>query len=358
MFEHFKKDLENKKSKNLYRQTKLVEGLDFSSNDYLNLSNHPFIRKKMMEALEGGIDLSSKSSRLLCGTTKWHKQTERTLSQFTGRDSVLSFSSGYLANTGIIPALAKDKVLFSDELNHASLIDGIRLSKSPYKVYPHNDLKTLEELLKKETKEKIIITESLFSMKGDFAPLEEISKLAKKYNALLIVDEAHATGVFGEKHSGFVYDLKDKEHIVSIHTCGKALGSSGAFVASSNLIKDYLINNCRSFIYTTAPPPLLMVQWQAAIEVLQSESFRSESLKSKSLKFRKSLNLPETESPIVFINLKDSKIAIEKSSTLKQKGFYIPAIRPPTVPEGQAGLRIVLQYAHKQNTIEELKKYV
>ena len=358
MFNFFKQDLEERKQKNIYRQTSQLEGLDFTSNDYLNLSLHPQIRKKMVEALENNIDLSSKASRLLSGTTNWHEETEKSLQNFTGRESVLGFSSGYLANVGLIPALSKDKVIFSDESNHASLIDGIRLSKSPYHIFPHNDLQALEDLLKKEPKEKLIVTESLFSMEGDFSPLKKLSDLAIKYKALLFVDEAHATGLFGSQFSGLVYDLKDKEHIVSLHTCGKALGSSGAFVACSELIKDYLINNCRSFIYTTAPPPLLMVQWQASLEVLKSEVYRPLEVRKKSLQFRKSLCLKESESPIIPIYLKDTLSALTKATSLREKGFNIRAIRYPTVPKNQERLRIILQYNHSEKDLENLRNHL
>ncbi len=358
MFNFFKQDLEERKKKNIYRQTNKLEGLDFTSNDYLNLSSHPQIRKKMINALEKGIDLSSKASRLLSGTTNWHEETEKVLQDFTGRKSVLSFSSGYLANVGLIPALAKNRIIFSDELNHASLIDGIRLSKSSYHVFPHNNLNVLEDLLKKEKQEKLIVTESLFSMEGDFSQLKELSDLARKYNSLLFVDEAHSTGLFGNQFSGLVYDLKDKEHIVSLHTCGKALGSSGAFVACSELIKNYLINNCRSFIYTTAPPPLLMVQWKASLEVLKSEVYRPLEVRKKSLQFRKSLGLKESESPIIPIGLKDSLSALEQATFFRQKGFNIRAIRYPTVPKKREGLRIILQYKHSEKDLENLKNHL
>ena len=164
----------------------MSKGLDFTSNDYLNLSSHPEVRRQMILALKQNVDLSSKASRLLGGTSSWHIKTEEALQQFVNRPAVLSFSSGYQANLGIIPALAKDRVIFSDELNHASLIDGIRLSHNPYHIFQHNDLNHLEDLLKKE-KGKMIVTESLFSMEGDFCPLEEVSKLAIKYQALLVV---------------------------------------------------------------------------------------------------------------------------------------------------------------------------
>lgn len=357
MFELFKKNLQDRKLNHLYREINLAEkDSQFSSNDYLNLSHHPFIKKQMIQALEADVSLSSKASRLLSGTNSHHQKTEKILAKWVGRDCALSFSSGYLANIGVLPALAKNKVIFSDELNHASLIDGIRLSFSPYHIYPHNDLNALENLLKKEKSEKIIVTESLFSMTGDFAPLKELIFLANKYNSLLFVDEAHSTGIFGSRLSGFCYDLTPTDNIISVHTCGKALASSGAFIACSQLIKDYLVNNCRSFIYTTAPSPLLMIQWQATLEVLKSEPFRALKLRKQALEFRTSVGLEKTESPILFINLQNTNAALEKSQYLKDQGFYIPAIRPPTVPESSAGLRVILQYEQESQKKEKLRQ--
>ena len=358
MFNFFEKNLEQKKQNNLYREvdSQLLKGVDFTSNDYLNLSSHPEIRKAVIEALEGGLALSSKASRLLGGTSSWHIKAEEALKQWIHRPAVLSFSSGYQANLGLIPALAKERLIFSDELNHASLIDGIRLSKSSYHIFRHNDLNHLEDLLKKESKKKLIVTESLFSMEGDCCPLQEISQLALKHQALLLVDEAHSTGLFGRSLGGQVSDLKQKDHIVTVHTGGKALASSGAFVGSSLLIKHYLINNCRSFIYTTAPPPLLMVQWLACLQVLKKEKFRSLKLKQKSLQFRKDLSLSETKSPILFIVLEGAEKALKAAKKLRKQGLFVQAVREPTVPKDRQGLRIALHFNHTKEQLETLKR--
>ena len=171
MFDFFETDLKQKKQNHLYRKISLSKGMDFTSNDYLSLSSHSEVRKKMIQALKEGLVLSAKASRLLGGASPWHIEAEKVLKEFVNRPAVLSFSSGYQANLGLIPALAKERVIFSDELNHASLIDGIRLSKSPYYIFQHNDLNHLEDLLKKETKKKLIVTESLFSMEGELLPL-------------------------------------------------------------------------------------------------------------------------------------------------------------------------------------------
>lgn len=361
MFDSFEKNLQKKKSCDEYRSPVPPSGVDFVSNDYLNLSSHPDIRGELIRFLiEEKPFLSGRASRLLSGTLPWHEQMEEELKRFISREGILIFSSGYLANIGVIPALARERTVFSDELNHASLIDGIKLSKSPCKVYPHNDLDFLESLLKKTSGEKLIVTESLFSMEGDFAPLKKISELALKYGALLFVDEAHATGIFGHRFSGLVSELEEKEHIVSVHTCGKALGGFGAFVGSEALIKDYLVNNCRSFIYTTAPPPFILIQWKAALAVLRKESFRPLSLRKKALNFRSALGdrfcMEKTESPILPLLMASNRKALQTAELLRKKGLDIRAIRFPTVPKGKERLRLVLKYSHSEEQLKELKK--
>ncbi|MCY4320866.1 MAG: aminotransferase class I/II-fold pyridoxal phosphate-dependent enzyme [Bdellovibrionaceae bacterium] len=356
MFEDFKNNLETRKKNKLYREIFKAQGLDFSSNDYLNLSSHSQIKSDLIQALEKGINVSAKASPLLGGLSDYHVKAEEELKKLIKRQAVLTFSSGYQANLGLIPCLAKNRVIFSDELNHASLIDGIRLSKNPCHVFRHNDLNHLEDLLKKTNKQKIIITESLFSMSGDFCPIEDLSNLALKYQALLYIDEANSTGLFGSFLGGRVSDLIKKDHIITVHTGGKALASYGAFTGSSILIRDYLINNCRSFIYSTAPSPLLMCQWLSVLKLLKAESFRAEDLKKKALGLRKDFSLSETTSPILFIVLNSAEKALKASKHLNQLGYFIPAIRWPTVPKNQQGLRLVLHFDHSLNQLKKLKE--
>ena len=357
MFEDFKSNLAERKKNKLYRQIPKQKGLDFSSNDYLSLSSHPQIKKDIAQFLKKNRSLSSKASPLLGGlSNSLYSEVEQALKRFINRSGVLMFSSGYQANLGLIPALAKERVIFSDELNHASLIDGIRLSQRPYHIFRHNDLKHLEALLKKEKGKKIIITESLFSMTGDFAPLKELSNLALKYQALLFVDEAHSTGLFGKSLGGRISDLKQKNHIVTVHTGGKALASCGAFTGSSILIKNYLINNCRSFIYSTAPTPLLMAQWLSVLKLLKKESYRAKELKQKALLVRQEFSLPITKSPILFLVLKSTQQALNVSQKLKRAGYFIPAIRWPTVPKNKQGLRLSLHFNHSLKEVKAVKK--
>ena len=358
MFEDFKNNLESRKKNKLYREILKPQGLDFSSNDYLGLSSHPQVQRELIQALKKGVGLSSKASPLLGGSSDYHVQAEQELKKFINRSAVLTFSSGYQANLGLIPALAKDRVIFSDALNHASLIDGIRLSQSAYHIFRHNDLNHLEALLKKTSQQKIIVTECLFSMTGDFCPLKELSDLALKQEALLYVDEAHSTGLFGKYLGGRVSDLKQKDHIITVHTGGKALASFGAFTGSSLLIKNYLINNCRSFIYSTAPSPLLMCQWLSVLKLLKKESYRAKELKQKALLIRKEFSLSETESPILFIVLQSAQEALQVSQKLKQAGYFIPAIRWPTVPKDRQGLRLVLHFDHSLEQLRALKQFL
>ena len=358
MFEDFKMHLADRKRDKLYREIPKLKGLDFSSNDYLNLSSHPQIKEDLIFALKEGVALSAKASPLLGGASALHVQAEDELKKFISRPAVLTFSSGYQANLGLIPALSKDKVIFSDALNHASLIDGIRLSQRPYHIFQHNDLSHLEDLLKKTRQKKIIITESLFSMAGDFCPLEDLSDLALKYQALLLVDEAHSTGLFGRHLGGRVSDLEQKDHIITVHTGGKALASFGAFIGSSLLIKNYLINNCRSFIYSTAPSPLLMRQWLSVLKLLKKENSRAKELKQKALLIRKEFNLPEIESPILFIVLQATEEVLKVSQKLKTAGYFIPAIRWPTVPKDRQGLRLALHFDHSLKQLRDLKRTI
>ena len=347
-------ELEKLKEANLERTLKVTTGLDFCSNDYLSLAGHKGIRAELIKALKNNIPLSAGASRLLRGQTPWHEETETLFRKWVGRESALFFSSGYLCNIGVISTF-QDYTLFSDELNHASLIDGCRLSRNPCYIYPHKDLNKLEIYLKK-TKEgkKMIITESLFSMDGDIAPLKEISELALKYKALLLVDEAHATGIFGKNGGGFLTLLKEKEHIISIHPCGKALSSNGAFVVGPKLLKKYLIHKCRPFIYTTAPYPLLLLQIKSVLNTLKKEPNRMELLKKKALYFRKKISYGESESPIVSVVLGSAGRVLSGGRELQKRGFDVGAIRYPTVPKKTERLRICLHYNHTYKQLDSL----
>ncbi|MDE0118512.1 MAG: 8-amino-7-oxononanoate synthase [Bdellovibrionales bacterium] len=355
----WEKELQQLTHQNLNRKWKIPKGLDFSSNDYLSLAHHAGIRKSLIQVLKKNLPLSAGASRLIRGHTPWHEETEYLFKKYVRRESALFFSSGYMANLGLIPTLCKNSVIFSDQMNHASLIDGCRLSRRPCHIYPHKDINKLEHLLKKEKhKNKVIITESLFSMDGDFAPLEELSELALKYQTLLIVDEAHATGVYGPKGMGLCGLLKEKEHIISIHPCGKAISASGAFIAGPAILKKYLINKCRSFIYTTAPSPVLLFHIQCVLNTLKKEYKRRELLKKKVFFFRNKIknlaHIGDSESMIIPIITGSANSALTMEKALQKKGYDIRAIRYPTVAKGKERLRICIHYDHTYKQLKEL----
>lgn len=368
-FSKWEKELQLAEKQNLKRTLTLNTYLDshlrgndkleFSSNDYLSLSQHPEIRKSLIKALKNNIPLSASASRLITGNTKWHEETELLFQKMVDRNSALFFSSGYLANIGLISTLGKEAILFSDELNHASLIDGCKLSRSPCRIYPHKNMNKLENLLKKEKyKNKIIITESLFSMDGDLAPLKDLSELALKYNSLLIVDEAHATGIYGPKGGGLCSLLKNKDHIISVHPCGKALAASGAFVAGPAILKPYLINKCRPFIYTTATSPLLLLHIKTILNTLSKNPKRKELLKKKYIYIRNLIkgfaDTGESQGAIIPIIIGNTKKALSIQKALQKKGYDIRAIRYPTVPKGEERLRICIHYNHTYTQLKNL----
>ena len=363
------KELIQTRAQNQIRKLTPTCGMDFSSNDYLSLAHHPGLRQSLVRFLkQKQVALGGTASRLIRGQTEQHKETEACFEKWIGRPA-LFFSSGYMANMGVIQTVCgKDSVIFSDALNHASLIDACRFSQSERCVYPHKDLNALEKFLKKTKgkKKKVIITESLFSMDGDFAPIKELSNLALKHNALLIVDEAHAVGLYGPQGKGLTATLKEQENMITVYPCGKALCASGSFVAGPKILKPYLINKCRTFIYTTASSPLLLFQIKCVLNLLKKEPQRREGLKKKIQFFHKQLtkdmlcvppNTSFTElglSPIVPIKANNPQQALRMQSVLQKKGYDIRAIRFPTVPKGKERLRICIHYKHTYTQLKQL----
>ena len=282
LLRELERELEKIRSQNLYRSLTLPKGLDFCSNDYLGFSRDPSFRTAILEKFEQatGLDsVSSPASRLLRGNTSRHQALEQRLSDFKGTEAALIFPTGYQTNIGVLTALigSQDRVL-SDAQNHASIIDGLRLSGCQKIVFPHLDLGAVEEaLIQPHPKGKtFLVTESLFSMDGDIAPLETYGELAKKYEANLIVDDAHAVGVFGEERGSGLTELfgVEKRALAIVSTFGKGFGLFGAFVAGPQVLIDYLINRCRSFIFTTAVPPLLLFGVEAGLDLLDAEPER------------------------------------------------------------------------------------
>ncbi len=356
--EWLKKELREIRNQNLYRKLQSVSSyqgkeivmngrklLNFSSNDYLGLAKN--FSCECFEKWGTG----SGASRLVCGNFEVHERLEEKLARMKKTESALLFSSGYMANTGVIPTLAGEgDLILSDELNHASLIDGCRLSKARKIIYPHCDMETLEYILSKERKNYrhcFIVTDTVFSMDGDIAPLKELLKLKNEYDTVLILDDAHGTGVTGWSTLD-LFNLKPDEKTVVVGTLGKALGTFGAFVCGSRILREYLINRCRSFIFTTALPPAIACQ---TIKNLELAPCRMEKLHRNLEYFRKlsGINSPSAIFPLI---VETPETAVKLSDTLFEKGFFVPAIRPPTVR--QSRLRITITSEHTKEEIESL----
>jgi 8-amino-7-oxononanoate synthase len=327
-------------------------GVNLCSNDYLGLSESPTLRQAVIDAVAAASRVGATGSRLLSGHTQDWENLEEEFAVFAGTEAALFFGSGYAANLGLIPSLvAKDDVVFSDELNHASLIDGIRLSKARKIVYPHLDLHALESDLRAEAGSrgrKVVVTESVFSMDGDIAPLEKIVELAERYGAVVIVDEAHATGVHGQNGRGLAAADKIAGRVfATVHTCGKALASAGAFVCGSKVLKKYLINHARTFIFSTALPPYIAGQIRAAIQLSDAMDPQRVLLLENAKKFATALRsdgwkISETMSQIIPVIIGGNAETIAAAAELQEKGFAVKAIRPPTVAPGQSRLRLSL----------------
>lgn len=329
-----------------------IHGTNFCSNDYLELSRHPALKEAVARAVRDSRHISGTGSRLLSGHAAVWEQLEEEFAQFAGTEAALYFGSGYMANLGLLTALLKkDDLVFSDALNHASLIDGMRLSGARKIIYPHLDLNALEDAMRKHANEygrKLVVTESVFSMEGDIAPVTEIVKIAERYGAGVIVDEAHATGVQGPVGRGIAVRDGIAQHLAAaVHTCGKALASAGAFVCGSTALKKHLINHARTFIFSTAMPPYMAEQIRAALGLARTMDRERESLLAKALRLRGSLRKrgwdPGTSSTqIVPWIIGENEQALSAAEHLQSEGFAMRAVRPPTVPQGSARLRFSL----------------
>jgi 8-amino-7-oxononanoate synthase len=325
----------------LRRSPRAPNGIDLCSNDYLGLARHPRLKRAMAEAvLEEGC--GSTGSRLLRGERDRFSRVERRFAQFKNVERALYFTSGYLANLAVLSTFAEaGDVIFSDALNHASLIDGARLSRARCFVYPHKDLGALEKLLREHgSGQAFVVTESLFSMDGDFAPLRELALLCRENDAALIVDEAHAVGIYGPRGSGLIEDAGvDSDVFASINTAGKALGVAGAFVAGSTTAIEILVQRARQFIFSTAAPPAVAAALDASLDVIEQEPERRATLLGRAAYLRKQLGIAG-RSQIIPIVLGGNESAVRIAQDLQQAGFDVRAIRPPSVPEGTARLRI------------------
>lgn len=340
-----KNKLDALQARSRYRTLSLAQGIDLSSNDYLGLKDHPALKEAAVEAIESGVGLGSGGSRLLRGHAPEHAQLEEFAADHYGFERALYFANGYSANYALITALAGrgDIVLF-DSLVHASMRDGLFTPSVKSQKIPHNDVQAFEEALKKHQGRAgriLMAVESIYSMDGDTAPLAELYALAEKYGALLVVDEAHGTGVFGDAGKGLSHTLP-REHLITVHTCGKALGVAGGLVCASSDVIEYLINTARPFIYSTAPPPLQAYLTMKAIELASGDVGDQARAKLHSLITLAQEKLGGPGTQILRIILGDDVKAVEAAKALQDKGYDIRAVRPPTVPEGSARLRLSL----------------
>ncbi|HTZ99606.1 MAG TPA: 8-amino-7-oxononanoate synthase [Candidatus Aquilonibacter sp.] len=339
--------------------------INLCSNDYLGLATDPRLKQATLEAVSRAAAMGSTGSRLLSGNSREWEEIESEFAAFAGTETALYFGSGYAANVGLIGSLLKrGDTVFSDALNHASLIDGIRLSGATKVIYPHADLSFLEAALREAANDagaRLIVTESVFSMEGDVAPLDALVALARKYDAALIIDEAHATGVWGPEGRGIAAEAGvEREVLATVHTCGKALASAGAFVCGSGALREHLINRARTFIFSTAMPPYLAGQIRAALALARAADQERAHLHAIGRALREGLAAAGLRygtgaAQIVPVILGANEAALHVASKLQRAGFAVKAIRPPTVPPGTARIRISLT---SEVTFEDIRRLV
>lgn len=329
------------------------------SNNYLGLASHPEVVEAAARAARD-FGASAVSSRLVSGHMTAHAAFEERLAAWKGTEAALVWSTGYHANVGVIASLVgRDDVVVSDELNHASIIDGCRLSRARIAVYRHNDVEHLREVLAgcADARRVLVVTESVFSMDGDTAPLAGIADAAGEAGAWLMVDEAHAAGVFGPGGAGLVAELGLTSRVdVHMGTLGKALGSFGAYVAGSRTLVDHLVNRARPFIFTTGLPPSAVAAADAALDVIAREPGRAAGLLARARALGHVLrsagvDVPTADSQILPVLVGDARRAVEAAERLLERGYYVAAIRPPTVPEGTSRLRLSLMATHTEEQI-------
>ena len=368
--------LDELKSKSLYRTRKTVESaqggkiivngksvLNFCSNDYLGLANHPVLVKCFKLAADK-YGVGSGASSLVCGRSTAHVELEEEVARVTGRDKSLLFSSGYLANLAIVCTLIQERgdSVFQDRLNHASMIDASLTSRAKLLRYPHCDLVALEaSIAKNNSKRKLVLTDSIFSMDGDLAPLVDLAQLSCKYKAALVVDDAHGFGVFGTHGAGVLnhLQLNQTEVPLMMATFGKAVGCAGAFIAGPENLIELLVQKARPYIYSTAMAPAIAVAAKKGLQLIEKESWRQELLFKLIQRFRNGakqagLLIQTSSSPIQPLITGSAKRAIQLSDALLEKGFLVTAIRPPTVPANTSRLRITLSTSHTESEVDQL----
>lgn len=336
------------------------EVLNFCSNNYLGLADDPRLREAAVDCIQKE-GIGSGASRLICGNMAAHRELETTIARFKGAESCLTFSTGYMANVGIISSIfGRNDMIFCDRLNHASIIDGIILSQARFKRYPHNDMEALEGILRSATgfRRRGIITDSIFSMDGDIAPLDKITELAREYDCLVMIDEAHALGVMGKNGKGLAEHFGVEDRIdIQMGTLSKAAGSFGAYCCGSKELIEFLVNKARSFIYTTALPPAVAASARKAIEIIRDDPALRQKLWANTEYFKKAIvtmgfSTLFSQTPIIPIVVGESAVAVEFSRRLLEQGIFVSAIRPPTVPQNTARLRLTVMATHTRGDLD------
>lgn len=366
--------LETLKGVGLYRHLRTLESspaphaildgkkvLLFSSNNYLGLSNHPKVIEAAIQATRD-YGTGGTASRLISGNLKLYTILEEKIARLKGTEAAVVFSSGYAANLGVIQALTgPGDLILIDKLNHASIIDGCRLSGARFRTYRHKDMNLLKSHLEKSDPERktLVITDGIFSMDGDLAPLPEIVRLSKKTGAMVMVDDAHATGVLGEKGEGTVHHFKlDGEEIIQMGTLSKAIGSLGGFITGEKSLIDFLVNEARSLIYSTALPPSVLAASISALTVLEEEPGILQNFWKKLNFFKEAIqqmgyDLMGSEAHILPVRIGDHQQATVFAKSLFEEGLFAPAIRPPTVPKGTSRIRLTPMATHTEEDLEQ-----
>lgn len=344
MLEHWRQDLASLARRDRLRALAPRDGRDFASNDYLALAEAPELMTIAQAALARGVPVGAGGSRLLRGNHPEHEALEEEAAQFFGAESALYFSAGFSANEALLATLPqRDDLILHDQLIHASAHDGMRLSRAPHRPFAHNDMNALEDALRDWRRNggmgrPWIAVESLYSMDGDRAPLADLAEIACRHDAMLLVDEAHATGVFGPGGRGLAHGLAP-ERTIALHTCGKALGAEGALLTGPAVMRDFIVNRGRGFIFSTAPSPLMAAVVRESLRILADEPERCEALWQRIARAEAALGIA-TGSQILPLILGDDARAMDVAAQVQAAGFDVRGIRPPTVPPGTARLRI------------------
>jgi 8-amino-7-oxononanoate synthase len=362
--ERLQAELEALRERAQLRALEIPAGVDLGSNDYLGLARDPRLKQALLAAVAAAERVGSTGSRLLSGNSPDWEMAEAEFARFAGAETALYFGSGYAANLGLLGAVLRPgDIVFSDAANHASLIDGMRLAGARKVIYPHCDLDALEHELRRlagDPAQKFIVTESLFSMEGDRAPLADLLALARRFGADVIADEAHAVGVLGPGGRGLVAELGAQSEVLAVvHTCGKALASAGAFVCSSSALREYLVNRARTFIFSTAQPPYLAHQVVAAMRLAQEMGEERAYLADLAARLRRGLrdagfDTGASDSQIVPVILGEERAALACAEALQRSGFAVRAIRPPTVPADTSRLRLSLTTRITQTDVDRV----